>query len=272
MRTEDQNPRTIGISEATTEEMLEMINYEDSLVADIVKKCIPDISKLVDAGYNAIKNGGRIVYCGCGTSGRLAVADAAEIPPTYGVSNEFISAVIAGGVNAIVNASEGCEDDEEKGRAAFLNTGCGAGDLIIGISAAGRAPFVLSFMREAKKHGCIIGAITNNEGTPMEQEADIAVVALTGAECIKGSTRMKAGTSQKMVLNMFSTAVFIKYGCVYQNYMINMAVSNSKLKNRAIVTVSDITSLDKDEASALLEKNDWIIRDALREYFKNENI
>ena len=272
MGTESQNPNTIGISKASTIEMLELINREDETVAAVVRKCIPQVARLVDIGYETIKNGGRIVYCGCGTSGRLAVADAAEIPPTYGVSNEFFSAVIAGGSDAIVNASEGCEDDEQRGAQEFINTGCSAGDLIIGISAAGRAPFVLGFMREAKKHGCKIGAICNNADTPVEKESDVAVVALTGAECIKGSTRMKAGTSQKMILNMFSTAIFVKYGCVYQNYMINMQVSNKKLKNRAIVTVSEITGISSEIAEELLEKHNWVIRDALCEYLGKEEL
>ena len=263
MGTESVNRATTGISDASTEDMLRMINEQDATVAAAVNLCIPQIAKLVEAGVNTLKNGGRIFYVGCGTSGRLAVVDASECPPTYGVSRETVTAVIAGGPGAIVNAAEGCEDSRERGVAAFEEAGCKAGDLVIGISAAGRAPFVLAFMEAAKAAGCIVGAMVNNEGTPMAEIADIAVEALTGAEAITGSTRMKAGTSQKMMLNMFSTAVFIKMGCTVRNYMVNMKPTNIKLRARAVSIVSDILEITLEEAEKCLIEKDWSIRAAV---------
>lgn len=263
MRTEDVNPRTSGISEASTAEILSMINGEDAAVPAIVAGVIPVLAELVEKAVAAIRTGGRIVYCGCGTSGRLAVADAAECPPTYGLSPTVISAVIAGGIGAVVNASEGCEDSVERGREAFRQEKICPCDMVIGISASGKAPFVLAFMEEAKKIGCTVGAIVNNPDTPMAAEADIAVEVCTGPEVIKGSTRMKAGTAQKLILNMFSTAVCIRLGCTYRNYMVNMNVSNSKLKNRAIGMVMEITGMDAAEAEARLAEHNWSVRDAV---------
>lgn len=263
MNTESVNPRTSGISTASTEDMLYMINREDALVADVVKSCVPTIAKMVEMGAETIKNGGRILYCGAGTSGRIAVADAAECPPTYGVDKNCIKAIIAGGAGAMIDASEGCEDDEERGIKAFLETGAKAGDMVVGISAAGRAPFVCAFMKKAKELGLKVCAIVNNENTRMQEIADLTVTALTGAESIKGSTRMKAGTSQKMILNMFSTAVMVKLGHVYKNYMVNMKVSNTKLKNRAISMTADILNLSDKDAEKILEANDWSVKKAI---------
>ena len=214
MNTESVNEKTVGISDAGIEESLYMINDEDARVAQAVREQIPKIARMVELGVKTLKSGGRIFYCGCGTSGRIAVADAAECPPTYGVSPELVNAVIAGGAKAMVNAAEGCEDSEEKGIEAFESVGACEKDMVIGISAAGRAPFVLAFMRRAREQGCAVCAVVNNEGTPMAELADVAIETLTGAEVIKGSTRMKAGTSQKMILNMFSTAVFIRMGTI----------------------------------------------------------
>ena len=265
MSTESVNERTRGISDSSTEDMLYMINYEDSTVAEAVKKNIPKIAKLVEAGVKALQNGGRVFYCGCGTSGRLAVAAAAECPPTYGVSRDLVTAVIAGGEKAVVNALEGCEDSREAGAKAFLDAGVKAGDLVIGISAAGRAPFVLAFMEKGKELGCTVAALVNNENTEMAALADIAVETLTGAEAIKGSTRMKAGTSQKMILNMFSTALFIRMGCTYQNYMVNMIPNNIKLRARAVAMLVDILETDEATAQSLLEAKDWDIKAVIKE-------
>ena len=260
MNTESVNSKTKGISDATVEEALYMINDEDATVAAAVRKAIPSIAKMVTAGAKTLKNGGRIFYCGCGTSGRIAVADAAECPPTYGVDRELVNAVIAGGAKAMVNASEGCEDSRERGEQAFAEYGVCEKDMVIGISAAGRPPFVLAFMGKAKELGCTVCAVVNNENTEMARISDIAIETLTGAEAIKGSTRMKAGTSQKMILNMFSTALFIQMGCTYQNYMVNMIPNNTKLRARAVSMVADIMQTDANTATELLEANDWDIK------------
>ena len=266
--TERMNPRSTNIADVSTEATLRMIQREDASVPVIVKQCIPNIAKMVDAGVEALKKGGRIIYCGAGTSGRLAVADAAECPPTYGISSETISAVIAGGSGAIVNASEGCEDSREKGISAFNEKNCNENDLIIGISANGRAPFVVAFMEKAKERGCKVAALVNNLDTEMAKIADIVVEALTGAEVIKGSTRMKAGTSQKMILNMFSTAVCVKMGYTWQNYMVRMKPSNSKLKKRAIAMVCEILDIKPSTAEELLLAHDWDIHASLLDYSK----
>ena len=264
MSTESVNERTTRISDVSVEEALYMINDEDAGVALAVRKQIPKIAAMVEAGVKTLQNGGRIFYCGCGTSGRIAVADAAECPPTYGVSTELVTAVIAGGAKAMINAAEGCEDSREKGCEAFSQHGVCEKDMVIGISAAGRAPFVLAFMEKAKEMGCTVCAVVNNENTEMSKVANIAVETLTGAEAVKGSTRMKAGTSQKLILNMFSTTLFIRMGCTYKNYMVNMVPSNVKLRARAISMVCDILQLDAERAEALLEKYDWNIKEAIK--------
>lgn len=270
MSTEAWNPDSAGISEAGTEEMLRLINNEDRKVADIVAGCIPDIAKLVEEGVKAVKSGHRIVYCGAGTSGRLAVADAAECPPTYGIDPKCFTAVMSGGHDAVFRAAEGAEDSREAGAAAFRENNCCAGDFIIGISVSGQAPYVVAFMEEAKKAGCTVAALVNNEGAPMTKIADLVVFADTGAEVIKGSTRMKGGTSQKMILNMFSTAVCIKLGCVYKNYMVNMKPTNSKLRRRSVAMVEEITGVSEQEAERLLDRSGWSIRDAVEGYFKKQ--
>lgn len=264
MNTESVNKSTENISSASTAEMLKMINNEDKNVADAVEKCIPEISKLVDTAYKILSNGGRVFYCGAGTSGRLAVADAAELPPTYGLDPKRIVAIIAGGIGAMVNASEGCEDSRERALAAFNEYGVSEKDMVIGISASGQAPYVITIMEEAKKLGCPVGCITNNENTLMQNCADITVAALTGAEAIKGSTRMKAGTAQKMILNMFSTAVCVKLGYVYKNYMVNMVTNNRKLRKRAITMLCEIMNISESEAETALENNEWSVYKAIK--------
>ena len=268
MNTESVNKATQNISSASTEEMLTMINNEDKTVAAAVEKAIPQISKLVDKAYEVLSGGGRVFYCGAGTSGRLAVADAAELPPTYGLDPQKIVAIIAGGIGAMVNASEGCEDSRERALATFEEYGIKKGDMVIGISASGQAPFVITIMEEARKLGCPVGCITNNQDTLMEKCADITVAALTGAEAIKGSTRMKAGSAQKMILNMFSTAVCIKLGFVYKNYMVNMVTSNRKLRKRAVTMVCEISGISENEAQDLLEKSNWSVYETLNELEK----
>jgi len=264
--TETRNPRTDKIADGTAESILRMLQREDATVPAVVKRTIPAVAKLVDAAVEALKRGGRILYCGAGTSGRLAVADAAECPPTYGVPRELVTAVIAGGAGAIVNASEGCEDSKDGGAAAFDTQNCTENDIVIGISANGRAPFVVAFMEKAKERGCVVGALVNNRNTEMAKIADIAIEALTGAEAIKGSTRLKAGTAQKMILNMFSTAVFVKMGCTWQNYMTHMKPTNQKLKKRAINMVCEILNIPEDAAEEYLISHNWDIHETLSDY------
>jgi len=270
MSTEDFNKATENISEVPTEEMLRLINEQDKLVPQIVEKCIPQVAVMVEKAVEALKNGHRIIYCGAGTSGRLGVVDAAECPPTYGLSPDKFTAVMAGGRDAVFRAAEGFEDSREAGIAAFKENNVEKGDLVIGISVSGQAPFVVAFMEEARKIGCTVAAIVNNEGAPMTKVADIIIFADTGAEAIKGSTRMKGGTSQKLILNMFSTAVCINMGYVYKNYMVNMKVSNQKLRKRAITMMIEITGMDAQKAEELLIENDWDVKTTLKAYFDKE--
>ena len=268
--TETVNEDTRHIAEGTTAEMLYMINNADATVAAAVRHCIPQIARLADAAVGCIENGGRMIYCGCGTSGRLGIIDAAECPPTYGLSPETITAVIAGGYGAIVNAAEGCEDSAMRADAAFEEKNVTAKDLVIGISAAGKPAFVMQFMKRAKELGCKVGAIVNNADTPMEALADYPVTVFTGAEVIRGSTRMKAGTAQKMILAMLSTTVCIKLGHVMGNYMVNMTVSNEKLQKRAVGMISDLCEVDADTALTLLNENGKNVKAAVRAYFEGK--
>ncbi len=265
MSTEMINPDTVRISEVGTEEILRLINNEDKKVPDIVAACIPDIAKLVEEGVKALSSGHRIIYCGAGTSGRLGVVDSAECPPTYGLDPSSFTAIIAGGPGAVFRAAEGCEDSREKGVEAFENAKCTAGDLVIGISVSGQAPFVCAFMEEAAKAGCTVGAIVNNADCPMSKLTELLVFADTGAEVVMGSTRMKGGSSQKMILNMFSTAVCIRMGYVYKNFMVNMQVSNSKLRRRAIFIMKNAVGVDEGNAVRLLENNAWYVRGAVEQ-------
>ena len=270
MSTEDFNKATQNISEVSTAEMLKLINEQDKQVPYIVEKCIPQVAILVEKAVEAINSGHRIIYCGAGTSGRLGVVDAAECPPTYGLSPEKFTAVMAGGRDAVFRAAEGFEDSREAGITAFEENKVEKGDLVIGISVSGQALFVVAFMEKAQEIGCTVAALINNEGAPMSKCADLVIVADTGAEAIKGSTRMKGGTSQKLILNMFSTAVCINLGYVYKNYMVNMKVSNQKLRKRAITMMVEITGMDEAKAEEMLIAHDWDVKDTLKSYFDEE--
>ena len=263
-RTEARREESAHIDQLDTCNVLGLINRAEIDTADIVGAAIPQITELVDHTVAAVKKGGRIFYAGAGTSGRIATADAAECPPTYGVPDDMFQAVVAGGRAAIVNAAESCEDDEGSAKQAFDDYGVKAGDVVVGISAAGAAPFVLAFMNAAKEKGCFVAAVVNNTDTPMEEIADVTVRLCTGAEVIKGSTRMKAGSAQKMALNMFSTAVCVKLGLVYGNYMVGMKATNTKLRARAVNMFTEITGESAETARFFLEPKEWSVREALK--------
>jgi N-acetylmuramic acid 6-phosphate etherase len=215
-----------------------------------------------------MKRGGRLFYVGCGTSGRLGVVDASECPPTYGVPNDLVIGIISGGDGAIRKAAEGAEDSHEFGYRDISAYHINNLDSIIGISVAGGAQYVLGAFEKAREEGALLIALSCNAGCPIEQAADIGIHPDTGAEVITGSTRMKAGSAHKMILNMISTAVMIKLGHVYENMMINLRPSNIKLRDRMIRILREITELPYDECEILLEKNDFSLRKAL-ETFKN---
>ena len=243
--------------------MLKIINEENRNAVEAVEKELDSIAVAVDTLANALKNGGRMFAMGAGTSGRLAVADAAECPPTFGVSKEMFVGIIAGGDGCLRSASENVEDIGERGVEDLKNHNLTSKDVVIGISAAGGAAYVLKAIDYAKSLGCKTIGITSNKGSKLDLISDISICPDTGAEVITGSTRMKAGTSQKLILNMLSTCAMIKNGYVYENLMINLKPANEKLRRRIVNIVTEISKLSESDAINALEINQWDIRKTL---------
>lgn len=252
--TESRNPNTMDIDRVSTLEVLQKINNEDKTVPLAVEKALPQISMLVDAIVDAFKAGGRLIYMGAGTSGRLGVLDASECPPTFGVSSNMVIGLIAGGNNALVNAVEGAEDNREFAVNDLKNINLNKEDIVVGIAASGRTPYVLSGCEYARSVGCITGCITTAAGSVLADSVDYPVEAVTGAEALTGSTRMKSGTAQKLVCNMLTTAAMIKMGKVYQNLMVHMVPTNEKLISRAVSIIMEVTDYSYEEAYNNLQK------------------
>lgn len=236
----------------SVEELLQDINTEDQKVALAVQKNIPQIAKLVKLIVPRMKRGGRIFYMGAGTSGRLGVWDASELPPTFGVSKTLVIGLIAGGDTALRNAVEAAEDDEEHGWNELAEHNINSNDTVIGIAASGTTPYVVGALRDAREHGILTACITSNPDSPMAAESDIAIEMIVGPEYVTGSSRMKSGTGQKMILNMISTAVMIQLGRVKGNKMVNMQLTNQKLVDRGTRMLVDILGLDYGKAKSLL--------------------
>ncbi|KGF36742.1 N-acetylmuramic acid 6-phosphate etherase [Hoylesella buccalis] len=236
----------------SVEELLQDINTEDQKVALAVQKTIPQIAKLVKLIVPRMKQGGRIFYMGAGTSGRLGVLDASELPPTFGVSKTLVIGLIAGGDTALRNAVEAAEDDEEHGWNELAEHNINSNDTVIGIAASGTTPYVVGALRDAREHGILTACITSNPDSPMAAESDIAIEMIVGPEYVTGSSRMKSGTGQKMILNMISTAVMIQLGRVKGNKMVNMQLTNQKLVDRGTRMLVDILGLDYGKAKSLL--------------------
>lgn len=232
--TEQRNPRTKGIDLRTTGEILALINREDAQIAAAVKREIVPISHAVDKMVQSLSAGGRIFYVGAGTSGRLATLDAAEIPPTFGVPANNIQAIIAGGKRALTDAVEGAEDSAAQGARDIAGKRVSPRDVVIGMAASGRTPYVLGALKKARQAGATTVGITSNRNSAIAHEADILIAPNTGPEVITGSTRMKAGTAQKLVLNMLSTATMVRLGRVYDNWMAGVALTNHKLRQRGL--------------------------------------
>jgi N-acetylmuramic acid 6-phosphate etherase len=266
LKTEMRNPNTTHISDMSTIDMVKVIQKENINAALAVESELESIAKAIDGISERMKNGGRLFYIGCGTSGRLGVLDASECPPTYGVPKDLVIGIIAGGDHALRNAIEGAEDNAELGAADIARFDINENDSIVGISVAGGAKYVIGAMTKAKGCGAFTVALSSNENTPIEKIADVAIHPDTGAEVITGSTRMKAGTAHKMILNMISTSVMIRQGHVYENLMINLRPSNVKLEDRMVRIVRDILSIDYDEAKKLLDENDFVIKKAIKAY------
>ncbi|MGN0201514.1 MAG: N-acetylmuramic acid 6-phosphate etherase [Candidatus Cryptobacteroides sp.] len=269
MRTTEQNSLYSNLDRMSARELLEGINTEDKKVPAAIEAAIPVIEQVVEAIVERMKRGGRVFYLGAGTSGRLGIVDASEIPPTYGVRDRFIG-LMAGGDGAIRNAVEGAEDDPEQGWRDIVPFNPTPDDTVIGIAASGTTPYVVGALKRAREHGLFTSCITCNQGSPMAAEADIPVEVVVGPEFVTGSTRMKAGTTQKLVLNMISTSAMILLGHVKGCKMVDMQLSNSKLVDRGTRMIMESTGItDYSEARDLLLRHGQV-RSAVEAYFKGK--
>jgi N-acetylmuramic acid 6-phosphate etherase len=261
--TETDNPNTSAIDEVSTLDAVRLINNEDKLVAAAVEKVLPEVAMAIDKIVERMQNGGRLFYIGTGTSGRLGVLDASEIPPTYGVSYDVVQGVIAGGYDALHKATESSEDNKEQGADDLKARGLTANDAVVGIAASGRTPYTIGAVKFARELGCFTACIVCNPDSKITETAEIAIVPIVGPEAITGSTRMKAGTAQKMVLNMISTVAMIRLGYVRGNRMTNMKASNEKLQDRAVRILMEEVGIEETEAAAMMEKAGGDLRVAL---------
>lgn len=254
MITESRNQASLTIDQLTTIDMLKVINEEDKKVAFAVEKQLPQIAQAVDKIVEAFQQQGRLIYIGAGTSGRLGILDASECPPTYGTPAEQIMGIIAGGTPAIFKAVENAEDKPEQGQADLQSIQFNYKDILVGIAASGRTPYVIGAMEYAKSQGATVISLCCNPNAPMIGLADIAITPIVGAEVITGSSRMKAGTAQKLVLNMLTTASMIRIGKVFSNLMVDVEASNAKLIERQIQIVIEATSCSRQQAINALEQ------------------
>lgn len=292
MITESRNPASQNIDELSTEAMLRVINDEDKKVALAVEAIVPQIAQVTEAIAHAFSQGGRLIYCGAGTSGRLGILDASECPPTFGTPRGQVVGLIAGGHTAILQAVENAEDNAGQGAQDLADIGFSPRDVLVGIAASGRTPYVLGALAYAREQGAFTAALTCNPDSAMAQAADVALTPVVGPEVVTGSSRMKAGTAQKLVLNMLSTGAMIRSGKVYGNLMVDVEATNQKLVQRQINIVKQATECDDataqqaltacgghcktaivmvlagltaEEARALLDQNRGFIRAALRD-------
>ncbi|HWR38871.1 MAG TPA: N-acetylmuramic acid 6-phosphate etherase [Patescibacteria group bacterium] len=263
LATEGRNPDTLDIDRLSTLQIVERINREDQKIAAAVHTALPAIAQIVDEAVTAFQSGGRLIYLGAGTSGRLGILDASECPPTYGTPPELIQGLIAGGQEAVFRAVEGAEDSLSLAGEDLDGISLTSSDLVVGIAASGRTPYVIGGLRHARIRGCKTAAVVCSGHSEMEQAADITAVVIVGPEVIMGSTRMKAGTAQKMVLNMITTASMIRLGKVYSNLMIDVQATNAKLVERAKRIVALATGADRPEIEAALEATGGAVKPAV---------
>ena len=263
--TEQENPRSKDLSSQSPAEIVVLMNDEDALVATAVKRVLGEIVKAVDETVARLAKGGRLFYTGTGTSGRLGVLDASECPPTFGVPPEMVQGVIAGGYDACHRAVEASEDDAAAGAADLKQRGFAAGDVLVGIAASGRTPYTVGAINFARALGAFTVALTCVPGSPITQAAELSIVPVVGPEVVTGSSRLKAGTAQKMVLNMISTATMVRLGYVSGNRMSNLQARNTKLRERALRIVMTETGVDQQTATSALESSNWIIKSAMRQ-------
>ena len=254
--TEQENPRTAQISSLPTKEILRLMNEEDERVANAVTQVLPDVTRAVEGIVERLRAGGRLFYIGTGTSGRLGVLDAAECPPTFGVSPELVQAIIAGGYEACYRAVEASEDDAQAGKHDLEQRGFTDADVLVGIAASGRTPYTVGAVEHARRLGAFTIAVTCTPDSPITTAAELSIVPVVGPEVVAGSTRLKAGTAQKMVLNMISTAAMIRLGYVVGNRMTNVRTSNVKLRARALRILQLEADLDEERAKEVFAEAD----------------
>jgi N-acetylmuramic acid 6-phosphate etherase len=261
--TEAENPATAGIDGLTALEIVTLINDEDAQVAGTIRRELPHVARAVELIVKRLQQGGRLFYFGAGTSGRLGVLDASEMPPTFNVPPELVQGVVAGGDAALRRSVEAAEDDPEQGAEAVRRAGVGAGDVVVGIAASGATPWVLGVIAEAQQRGAATVGLTCNPDSPLARQAGLAIAPLVGPEVIAGSSRLKAGTAQKMVLNMLSTATMIQLGKVYGNLMVDVQPTNNKLRRRAVRILQQAAGVDEQAALGALEATGYEVKPAL---------
>ncbi|UYA61460.1 N-acetylmuramic acid 6-phosphate etherase [Pectobacterium sp. F1-1] len=260
---ETRNPATMALDQLSTLEMMHAFNQEDRKVPEAIAQVLPAIAEAVDLSTASLQAGGRLIYLGAGTSGRLGVLDASECPPTFGVPHGLVIGLIAGGPGALLKAVEGAEDDPALGEADLKALDLTAVDMVIGLAASGRTPYVIGALRYARDVGCRTAAISCNPHSPIAQEAQVAISPVVGPEALTGSTRLKSGTAQKLVLNMISTGVMVKLGKVYQNLMVDVKATNVKLLDRACRIVVEATGAERERARQALVQADNEVKPAI---------
>ncbi|EEH96652.1 MULTISPECIES: N-acetylmuramic acid 6-phosphate etherase [Clostridium] len=260
LTTESRNQNTIDIDKVSTLEMVRKINNEDKKVAEAVEAELPKIAEAIDGIVKGMHKGGRLIYIGAGTSGRLGVLDASECPPTYGVSEELVQGIIAGGKEAIFRAKEGAEDSKELAVEDLKFKSLNENDTVVGLAASGRTPYVIGGLNYANEIGALTVAVTCNSDSEVSKAAKISIAPVVGPEVVTGSTRLKSGTAQKLVLNMLSTGVMIKLGKVYGNLMVDVRATNAKLVERAKKIVCEATGVQREEAEKILEETNFDVK------------
>ena len=262
--TEQRNPRTVDIDLASPQEIVELINAEDRTVAEAVATQRKPIARAIEIAERALRGGGRLFYVGAGTSGRLGVLDASECPPTFGTAPEIVQGIIAGGTPALTKAAEGAEDNPEGARKEIVAREVGTRDFVIGIAASGTTPYVHAALDEAKRRGAATAIVAcSPPSDEVLRQADVAIVPITGPEALTGSTRMKAGTATKLVLNTISTGVMIRMGKTFGNLMVDLRATNEKLRDRSERILMEVCGVDRDGARALLREAKGHVKTAI---------
>lgn len=260
---ETRNPATMELDSQPTLAMMTLFNQEDRKVPEAISLVLPEIARAVDMAAARMKAGGRLIYLGAGTSGRLGVLDASECPPTFGVPHGLVIGLIAGGPGALLKAVEGAEDNPSLGEADLVALSLTPQDTVVGLAASGRTPYVIGALKYARSQGCATVAISCNPASPIAALAEVAISPVVGPEALTGSTRLKSGTAQKLVLNMLSTGVMVKLGKVYQNLMVDVKATNEKLVDRACRIVMEATGAARDEAQRALQQTDYAAKPAI---------